>query len=118
VINVKEEIYRNLLRITDNITDTYPVNWENFPSIQYLEEENTPYEIVDDNETQSYVRYRVDIWSKESTSNMAIAVNDVFLSLGLKRTSCVDTPEPDALKHKVMRFEGVIDINTMIVHQK
>lgn len=118
MINKKEEIYSKLLQVCENTTDTYPQNWEVFPSVQYLEEENTPQEVVDNKETQSYLRYKVDIWSKESTSNLAIAINDVFFSMGLLRTTSVDFSEPNGLKHKVMKFEGILDIESDIVHQK
>lgn len=118
MINKKEEIYNKLLQVCKNTSDTYPQDWVNYPSVQFLEEENTPQEVVDKKEMQSYLRYKIDIWSKESTSNLAIAINDVFFNMGMFRTTSVDFAEPNGLKHKVMKFEGILDIQSDIVHQR
>lgn len=117
MINIKPIIYKNLKEITDNVTDTYPQDWENFPVIIYLEEENRPHEITDDKEQMSYLRYKVDIFHNDSTSDLAVAIDDIFFSLGLKRTSSVDTPDPTHLRHKIMRFEGILDLESQIVYQ-
>lgn len=92
--------------------------WKKFPCIQFLEEENIPQEITDDTERMSYIRYKVDIWDKVSTTAAALQVNAVFAGLGLNRSSSVDVPEQSYLKHKMMRFEGVVDHDTLIVYQK
>ena len=63
------------------------------------------------------MRYKVDIFDKESTSNIAVEVDKVFNSLGLKRTMAQDMPDPSNLRHKVMRFEGIYDPDTNIVYQ-
>ncbi|HFI0647965.1 TPA: hypothetical protein ACGO32_001605 [Streptococcus suis] len=117
MINIKPIIYKKLSEVADNVTDTYPQDWENFPVIIYLEEENKPYEITDDTEQMSYLRYKVDIFHNDSTSDLAVAIDEIFASLGLKRTSSVDTPDPTHLRHKVMRFEGILDLNSRIVYQ-
>lgn len=106
MIDVKKVIYTELKEISENVTDTYPDDWKKFPCIQLLEEENIPQEITDDTERMSYIRYKVDIWDKISTTAAALQVNAVFANLGLNRSSCVDIPEQPYLKHKVMRFEG------------
>ncbi|HFU3982935.1 TPA: hypothetical protein ACGO2Q_001725 [Streptococcus suis] len=117
MINIKPIIYKKLSEVADNVTDTYPQDWENFPVIIYLEEENKPYEITDDTEQMSYLRYKVDIFHNDSTSDLAVEIDVIFASLGLKRTSSVDTPDPTHLRHKVMRFEGILDLNSRIVYQ-
>lgn len=117
MINIKPIIYKKLKEVADNVTDTYPQDWENFPVIIYLEEENKPYEITDDTEQMSYLRYKVDVFHNDSTSELAVAIDEIFVSLGLKRTSSVDTPDPTHLRHKVMRFEGILDLNSRIVYQ-
>lgn len=118
MIDVKKVIYAELKKISENVTDTYPDDWKKFPCIQFLEEENIPQEITDDTERMSYIRYKVDIWDKVSTTAAALQVNAVFASLGLNRSSSIDVPEQSYLKHKVMRFEGVVDHDTLIVYQK
>ena len=40
MINVKPLIYKELSKIATNVTDTYPADWETFPVVIYLEEEN------------------------------------------------------------------------------
>lgn len=50
MINIKPLIYKELEKLTDNVTDTYPDDWEHFPVVIYLEEENKPYEQYDNQE--------------------------------------------------------------------
>ncbi|MDQ8821160.1 hypothetical protein RFF58_09090 [Streptococcus ruminantium] len=117
MINIKPLIFKKLKEVADNVTDTYPQDWENFPVVIYLEEENRPHEITDDKEQMSYLRYKVDIFHNDSTSDLAVEIDAIFASLGLKRTSSVDTPDPTHLRHKIMRFEGILDLNSQIVYQ-
>lgn len=117
MINVKPYIYSKLKELADNVTDTYPADWENFPVIIYLEEENKPFEVTDNKEQKTTLRYKVDIFHNDSTSDLAIKVDEVFSSLGLVRTSSIDTPDPTHLRHRVMRFEGILDLNSRIVYQ-
>ena len=63
------------------------------------------------------MRYKVDIFDKESTSETALKVDKVFSSLGLKRTMAQDMPDPSNLRHKIMRFEGIYDPDSEIVYQ-
>jgi hypothetical protein len=43
-------------------------------------------------------------------------VDKAIAALGLVRTACMDAPEPGALKHKVMRYEGIISMDDDIVY--
>ena len=97
MINVKDEVYAALCTVTDNITDSYPRDWEQDLSIQYMEEDNKVVEYTDMKEQKAYVRYRIDIWHRKSTS--AAAVDD-----------------PSGLKHKQLRYEMVIDVETKQVY--
>ena len=67
MINVKDEVYAALCTVTDNITDSYPRDWEQDLSIQYMEEDNKVVEYTDMKEQKAYVRYRIDIWHRKST---------------------------------------------------
>lgn len=116
MINIKPIIVNELKKVFKNINDTYPSEWTIFPVIQYTEEDNKIHTKTDDKEQEAYVRYKIDIWNKRSTSDTAIAVDGVLSSLGLVRIQCLDTPEPSQLKHKVMRYEGIIDVNNMRVY--
>lgn len=117
MINIKPVIYKELQKVADNVTDTYPDDWENVPVVIFLEEQNKPSEWYDDQEKKSHIRYKVDIFDKDSTSDLAVKINEIFASLGLRRTDCQDVPDPSHLRHKLMRFEGIVDLNSQLVYQ-
>lgn len=114
--NVKDKIYEKLLSVTENVSDIYPKNWSQFPTIQYVEEDNRVYERTDNKEQTAKVRYRIDIWHNESTSDTAMKVDKAISELGLVRTACGDVPDPSGLKHKQMRYEGIISMTDDIVY--
>lgn len=117
MINIKPFIATELKKVTTNINDTYPSDWTKFPVIQYIEEENRTSEKTREGERKAYIRYKIDIWNDRSTSDYAIQVDSLISALGLERTQCLDIPDPSKLKHKVMRFEGNIDVNTLQVYK-
>ena len=117
MINIKPVIYKELQKVADNVTDTYPSDWENFPVVIFLEEQNKPGEWYDEKERKSNIRYKVDIFDKDSTSGLAVEIDKIFASLGLRRTDCQDVPDPSHLRHKLMRFEGIVDLNSQLVYQ-
>jgi len=114
--NVKDQVGAALLTITDKVTDTYPKDWGNFPTIQYMEEDNKVYERTENAEQTAYVRYRIEIWHNRSTSETALTVDSSVSALGLVRTMCQDVDDPSGLKHKVMRYEGYIDMESENVY--
>lgn len=116
--NVKDIVYQKILEVVENTTDSYPSNFENLPSVQYIEDENRVYERTDNKEDKAYVRYLIDIWDRKSTSQTALDIDAKVASLGLVRTSCKDVPEQGGLKHKHMIYEGIIDMTSHIVYQK
>lgn len=109
--NVKDCVYGALEAEFGGVTDQYPQNWANLPAVQYVEEDNKVYERTD-KEEKSYVRYRVDIWHNRSTSEAALKVDKALSALGLVRILCQDTPDPSGLKHKMMRYEAIIDMES------
>lgn len=117
MINIKPVIYKELQKVADNVTDTYPDDWENFPVVIFLEEQNKPGEWYDEKERKSNIRYKVDIFDKDSTSSLAVEIDKIFASLGLRRTDCQDVPDPSHLRHKLMRFEGIVDPDSQLVYQ-
>lgn len=114
--NVKDEIYAALLKVTDNVSDVHPKDWAGFPTIQLTEEDNSVFERTGNKEDKAKVRFRIDIWDNKSTSTAALAVDEVVSALGLVRTGCTDAPDPSGLKHKVMRYEGIIDMHSDFVY--
>lgn len=117
MINIKPVIYKELQKVADNVTDTYPDDWENFPVVIFLEEQNKPGEWYDEKERKSNIRYKVDIFDKDSTSSLAVEIDKIFASLGLRRTDCQDVPDPSHFRHKLMRFEGIVDLDSQLVYQ-
>ena len=112
MINIKEIVYQDLCKVCENVSDTYPKNWAKYPAIQYMEEENKVVEWTDDKEQKSYVRYRIDIWDNISTSATALAIDErIANDTGLIRIQCVDIDDPSGLKHKTIRYEGIIEKN-------
>lgn len=114
--NVKDQVYQALSEVLENVTDQYPKDWERLPAIQFTEEENRVYERTGNKEDKAYVRYRVDIWHNRSTSDTALTVDEAVSGLGLVRIACQDVPDPSGLKHKMMRYEGIIDMDSDIVY--
>ena len=116
MLNVKDEVYQALQTVTENVTDYYPRDWEKDLAIQYMEEDNRVVEYTDMEEQKAYCRYRIDIFSRKSTSAAAVAVDAAVSALGLKRTQCADIEDPTGWKHKQMRYEMVIDVKTKRVY--
>lgn len=116
MINVKDEVYAKLLEVQENVTDVYPSDWANLPAVQYVEENNSVYERTDEKEQKCYVRFRIDIWNNKSTSDTALKIDEKLSELGLVRTSCQDVPDPSGFRHKQMRYEGIIDLETRVVY--
>ncbi len=123
MINVKDQVYGAIKDITENVSDGYPKDWAKLPAIQYMEEENVVFDWTYDannhfKEMSSRLRYRVDIWNNQSTSAAALAVDAAISPLGLRRTACMDVDDPSGLKHKVMRYEGIINHEDQMVYQE
>lgn len=114
--NVKDEVYKALSTVAENVSDSYPQDWSKIPTIQYMEEDNRVNERVANEEATAYVRYRIDVWHNVSTSETACEVDKAISALGLVRTLCQDASDPSGLKHKVMRYEGIIDMNSDVVY--
>lgn len=114
--DVKSEVYQALCEVTENVSDTYPKDWEDLPAIQLTEEDNKVYERTENKEDKAYIRYRIDIWHNRSTSETACKVDEAVSKLGLVRTLCQDVADPSGLKHKLMRYEGVIDMDSDLVY--
>lgn len=116
MINVKDQVYAALCGVAGNVSDVYPQTWAELPAIQYTEEDNSVFTRTDADEQYASLRYRIDIWDTKSTSLTALAVDGVISALGLVRTACQDVADPSGMRHKVMRYEGVIDVNTERVY--
>lgn len=112
MINVKSEVYQAILGISGldetNVTDMWPEQLTSYPTICYIEEENKVHEFTEQ-EDKSYVRYKIDIFNNASTSYLALAIDEKISTLGLKRIQCVDLVDVAGIRHKCIRYEGIID---------
>lgn len=114
--NIKDKVFSALEEKFENVTGSYPSDWKKLPVIQLTEEENKVYERTD-KEEKAYVRYKIDVWNNRSTSPAALKVDEIICKkIGLTRTGCTDTPDPSGMEHKVMRYEGIIDMNSDMVY--
>lgn len=111
--NVKDEVYAALASIPDtDVSDLYPASWAAKYSIQYQEEQNAVFEKTDDKEQICQLRYIIYAWSDSSLSQLAVDIDARMAKLGLVRTLCQDANDPSHKRHKVMRYEGLMDVNT------
>ncbi|CAM2078903.1 MAG: DUF3168 domain-containing protein [uncultured Clostridium sp.] len=119
MVNFKPIIYKKIKEIEGiTVSEEYPNDWSKLPTVTYSEEDNSTYRMADDKETICRIIYRIDIWNDRSTSEIALKIDEAITQLGLKRTFCKDAPTPSGLKHKVLRYEGLVDIKTFIVYQR
>ena len=116
MINVKDQIYAAIKDIAENVSDGYPKVRGKLPAIQYTEEDNAVADWVDGKESKAHLLYRIDIWNKDSTSITALEIDKAISVLGLRRSACGDAADPSGMKHKEMRYEGIIDVDTEKVY--
>lgn len=91
------------------ISDSFPDDFQREIHLQYTEEQNKAQDLSGNKCLTSYVRYRIDIWAKKATSELAVLVDEALNGqLGLIRSDCMDD-NSNQIKHKVMRYEGIVD---------
>lgn len=119
MVNFKPIIYKKLKEIEGvTVSEEYPNDWSKLPAVTYSEEDNSTYEVVDNKEATCRIIYRIEIWNDRSTSEIVLKIDEAITQLGLKRAFCKDAPTPSNLKHKVLRYEGIVDIKTFRVYQR
>ena len=111
MVNVKPAVYTELCKVATNVSNVYPSDWATFPVVQYTLENNQEYEtLLDETETASYIRIKVDVWGKEEyPSDICISVTDKLKILGYRRTDYMDVPDPSGLKHSILRYEKIVE---------
>ena len=118
MINVEDKLVNELEKVVNNVSDTYPQSFQTMPAVSYCEENNSVYEETDEGEASSLIRFRIDIWDNVSTSQTAVKIDEVISKFGFKRIACSDVGEPTGIKHKLMRYEAVIDIDQSAIYHK
>lgn len=117
MLNIKPTVYAALVAgcPTADVSDLYPQSWEKMPKIMYTEEQNEVITWTDDEEKDARIVYRIDVWDEHNTSSLATQVDSAMSALGFLRTMSMDSPVPQALKHKIMRYEFNIAVDTLDV---
>lgn len=110
MLNLKPEILKLLKQLDVKTNYYYPQNFNQLPIVTYYELENrTLLTSADGEELLSEVTYSIDVWSKESTSEISIQIDKLMRSIGFRRTSSNDLFEPDTkINHKVLRYSGQV----------
>lgn len=110
MINLKPEIVKLLKRINNNVAESFPSDWSKFPILVYEEENNTPYTIAIEGECLTLLRYRIEIYSNSSTSEIKGKIDELMAVRGFTRIMSLDSNDLQGRRHSVMRYEGVIDL--------
>ena len=114
--NAKNQVANKLAEIPGvNVAASYAQGMKSIPCIIYSERNNS--QKYAGKERLINVVYVIDIYHTTSTSSLADAVNLKMSELGLARDFCTDLDDPEGLRHKNMRFKGVIDTKTELVYQ-
>ena len=87
-----------------------PVTGQEYPYLDYYELANIPALNADDEEAESEVTFRIDIWGKASLSVLAGHINRIMVDIGYCRNGSNDQDEKlndgTTVKHKIMSFTG------------
>lgn len=115
--DVKPEIFA-LLNTIEGVTvsDEFPSGAAQAPHITFKEANNSNYRNMS-NEQQSEIIILIDVWHTRSTGKIAQDVNSKMASIGFLRQFQADLNDPSGMKRKTMRFRGVVDKRTKLVHQ-
>lgn len=118
MVNMKAKVYEALCAAhgEDRVSDTWPQAMEQIPCVIYTEEDNRSFERSGTRTTKSYCRFRIDIFSAESTTaatmltDKALAWNTEGTGLGMTRTACQDDNNENC-RHKIIRYECIVGEN-------
>lgn len=115
MLNIKPQINSLLKEIPDvKVSFFYPEDWSKIPHITYYEASNSEYDSWDGVEAHSQIEIQIDIWDKKSTSELALAVDGKMSSIGFRRVFSGDLQDPSGLKHKTMRYRGIVSKNNVV----
>lgn len=115
--DVKPEINTLLSSIPGvTVSDAYPKDFKKLPHISFYEIDNSdPLKLSQEYLTD--ISIQIDIWHNRSTGSIAQQVNEKMNSIGFHRQFSADVPDPSGIKHKTMRYRGVVDTRNLLVYQ-
>lgn len=114
--DIKPTVRTLLLEIAGlkSVTDAYPAATAEYPCISFYEIGNN--NLMNTNNIFSDISIQIDVWSKGSTGAIAQAVEEKMNSIGFTRQFAQDVPDAN-IKHKTMRYHGIIDSRDNSVKQ-
>lgn len=115
--DAKPEIY-SLLSSIQGVTasDQFPAGPAQTPHITFKEADNSNYRKMRV-ELQTEIIMLIDVWHTKSTGTIAAAVNEKMSSIGFSRELAADLNDPSGMKRKTMRYRGIVDKRTNLVHK-
>lgn len=115
--DAKPEI-NSLLSSIPNVTasDQFPAGPGQTPHITFKEADNSNYRKMRV-ELQTEIIILIDVWHTRSTGAIAAAVDEKMSGIGFVRQMAADLNDPSGMKRKTMRYRGVVDKRTNLVHQ-
>ncbi|MCG7406780.1 hypothetical protein MH117_05060 [Paenibacillus sp. ACRRX] len=116
--DIKANVNTLLSSITGiTVSDAYPKDFNKLPHISFYEIANSdPLTIA--NSPLTDINIQIDIWHNRSTGQLASDVDMKMNSIGFRRSFASDVPDPSGVKHKTMRYKGVVDARNGMVYQK
>lgn len=99
-----------------NVSDQFPSGPAYTPHITFKEADNANYRNMR-KELQSEIIILIDVWHTRSTGAIVKEVDEKMQSIGFLRQFAADLNDPSGIKRKTMRFRGVVDNRTNLVHQ-
>lgn len=120
MINMKPLILSTLETIPGiaQVCYSWPEDFEKIPCLTYKIEDNSTHTKTENIERLSNIRFQVDIWTKTSSQNSAIAgqVDAKFSEMGFERNFYNDFKD-GALIHGIMKYKGIVDSEMKYVYQ-
>lgn len=117
MFDAKPAVFSALSAISGvTVSDAYPTDWSKLPAISFYEIVNSPvYSAFPDALTE--VNIQIDIWHEKGTGALAQEVEAAMNAIGFRRSFAADVPDPSGIKHKTMRYRGIIEKSTNLVYQ-
>jgi len=98
------------------VSDAYPSDWSRLPHISFYEGANSDH-LKTGNRTLSDISIQIDVWCRGSTGGLAAQVDEQMNSIGFRRQFAADVPDLSGVKHKTMRYRGIVDARSSLVYQ-
>lgn len=115
--DVKPEVNSLLSSIPGvSVSDQFPSGPAQTPHITFKEADNSNYRKMRV-ELQTEIIILIDVWHTRSTGAIAKEVDEKMTSIGFVRQLAADLNDPSGMKRKTMRYRGVVDKRTNLVHQ-